>query len=161
MLNSWLLSSSYLMSTDSSLTCLGLVSRWALPGLTRIQHRMIKQISPDKSMNCNSTTASFTVSAEPWALLSCASLPADSAFYDVSVRRLTALLQASFPRYLAASQLPFASNYCTLIILKYRGSLTGDLNPISSCPCRAYTIFCSRLRGCFVIYSFLHFRRFF
>jgi len=118
----------------------GLGSRWALPGFTQNQHRMIKQISPDKDMNCHSTTASFTVSAEPWASLSCANLPTDSAFYDVSVRRLTALLQASFPQSLAALQLPFASNCCTLIILKYRGSLTGDLNPISSCPCRAYTI---------------------
>ena len=140
MLSSWLLSGSYLMSTDSSLTCLGLVSRWALPGLTRIQHRMIKQISPDKNMNFHSTTASFTVSAGLWALLSMANLPTDSAFYDVSVRRLTALLQASFPQSLAALQLPFASNCCTLIKIKYRGSLTGDLNPISSCPCRAYTL---------------------
>ncbi len=108
-------------------------------------------------MNFHSTTASFPVSTEPRALLSCANLPADSAFYDVSVPfgKLRAgsgsLLcylsrgvffyptgQASSPRDLAASQLPFASNYCTLIILKYRGSLTGDLNPISSCPCRAY-----------------------
>ena len=53
--------------------------------LSQTQHRMIKQISPDKSMNYHSTTASFTVSTEPRALLSCANLPADSAFYDVSV----------------------------------------------------------------------------
>ncbi len=59
---------------------------------------MIKQISPDKSINFHSKTAPFTVSVEPGALLSCANLPTDSAFYDVSVRRLTALLQASFPR---------------------------------------------------------------
>ena len=74
-------------------------------------------LAPAKAgdMNFNSTTASFTVSAEPWASLSCANLPADSAFYDVSVRRLTALLQASFPRYLAAPQLPFASNYCMIL----------------------------------------------
>ncbi len=89
-------------------------------------------------MNFRSTTASFTVSAEPGALLSCANLPADSALYDVSVRRLTALLRASFPRCLAAPQLLFASNCCTLK-KKYRGSLTEDLHLISSCPCRAYT----------------------
>ncbi len=87
----------------------------ALPGLaTELNHRMIKQISPDKNMNFHSTTASFTVSAELRALLSMANLPTDSAFYDVSVRRLTALLQASFPQRLAALQLPFANSCCTL-----------------------------------------------
>jgi hypothetical protein len=65
-------------------------------------------------MNFHSTTASFTVSTEPGASLSCANLPTDSAFYDVSVRRLIALLQASSPQSLAALQLPFASNCCTL-----------------------------------------------
>jgi len=137
MRNPWLLSGSYLMPVDSSLTCLGLVSRWALPGLTRIQHRMIKQISPDKNMNFHSTTASFTVSAGLWALLSMANLPTDSAFYDVSVRRLTVLLQASFPQNLAAPQLPFANSFCTFK-KQYRSSPIGDLHPISSCPCRAY-----------------------
>ena len=108
---------------------------------------MIKQISPDKDMNFHSTTASFTVSTEPRALLSCANLPADSAFYDVSV---------PFGKLRAGSGLLFCyrlpshdtsrDRSClslvitvTLIILKYTGSLTGDLNPISSCPCRAYT----------------------
>ena len=143
MLSSWLLSGSCsrrLPSADSTLIGLGLVHPGGPAGSYRkTQHRMIKQISPDKGMNFHSTTASFTASTEPGASLSCANLPVDSAFYDVSVRRLTALLRASFPRCLAAPQLPFASNCCTLIILKYRGSLTGDLNPISSCPCRAYT----------------------
>ena len=114
MLNSWPLSGSYLMPVDSTLACLGLVSRWALPGLTTNSHRMIKQISPDKNMNFHSTTASFTVSIELRALLSMANLPMDSAFYDVSVRRLTVLLQASFPQNLAAPQLPFANSFCTL-----------------------------------------------
>ena len=104
---------------------------------TKLKHRMIKQISPDKGMNFRSTTASFTVSAEPWALLSCASLPTDSACYDVSVRRLNALLQASFPQSLAALQLPLANSCCTLN--KYRSSPIRDLHPISSRPCRAYT----------------------
>ena len=97
----------------------------------------LKQISPDKDMNFHSTTASFTVSTEPWASLSCANLPMDSALYDVSVRRLTVLLQASFPQSLAALQLPFANSCCTLN--KYRSSPIRDLHPISSCPCRAYT----------------------
>ncbi len=88
-------------------------------------------------MNFNSTTASFTVSAELWALLSMANLPTDSAFHDVSVRRLTVLLQASFPQNLAAPQLPFANSFCTFK-KQYRSSPIGDLHPISSCPCRAY-----------------------
>ena len=93
---------------------IGLDNPGVRPGLTKRSASHVKQISPDKNMNCRSTTASFTVSAEPRALLSCASLPADSALYDVSVRRLTALLQASFPQSLAALQLSFASNCCTL-----------------------------------------------
>ena len=144
MLSSWLLSGSCsrrLPSADSKLIGLGLVHPGGPAGsYHKTRHRMIKQTSPDKSMNFHKATVSFTVSAEPSALLSCASLPADSALYDVSVRRLTALLQASFPQSLTALQLPFASNCCTLNI-KYRGSLTGDLNPISSCPRRAYTAF--------------------
>ena len=73
-----------------------------------------KQISPDKNMNCRSTTASFTVSDEPRASLSCANLPTDSAFYDVSVRRLTALLQTSSRPRLATTPLSFASSYSIL-----------------------------------------------
>ena len=105
-------------------------------------------------MNFRSTTAPFTVSAEPGALLS----PADSAFYDVSVPfgKLKAgsgsLLcylsrgvffyptgQASFPQSLTALQLPFANSSC--ILRKHTGvSLIRDLHPISSssCPCWAY-----------------------
>jgi len=104
----------------------------------RNKHRMIKQISPDKNMNCRSTTASFTVSDEPRASLSCANLPTDSAFYDVSVRRLTALLQTSFRPRLATTPLSFANSYSTLKT-KYWDPTTEDLHLISSCPCRAYT----------------------
>ena len=70
-------------------------------------------------MNFRSATASFTVSDEPWASLSCANLPTDSAFYDVSVRRLTALLQTSFRPRLATTPLSFASSYS--ILEKYTG----------------------------------------
>ncbi|MDQ5769493.1 hypothetical protein, partial [Thiothrix subterranea] len=43
------------------------------------------------------------------------------------------------PPALAGWQLPSASSYAAL---KARtvGSPTGDLHPMSSCPCRAYTI---------------------
>ncbi|MCH7676950.1 hypothetical protein IH879_18670 [candidate division KSB1 bacterium] len=83
----------------------------------------------------------LTVSAELGALLSCANLPADSALYDVSVRRLTSRrfgIQASFPQSLAALQLPFANN-CSTLKSRYWGSLIEDLHLSSSCPCRAYT----------------------
>ena len=53
--------------------------------------RLGRQISPDKEVNCRCTTAPFTISPEPWASLCGANLPGDSALYDVSVRRLTAL----------------------------------------------------------------------
>ncbi len=149
MLSSWALSGSCsrrLPSADSKLIGLGLVHPGGPAGsYHKTRHRMIKQISPDKSMNCHSTTASFTVSTEPRALLSCANLPMDSAFYDVSVRRLTALLQASSPQSLAALQLPFANNY-SILKSRYWGSLIGDLHPSSSCPCRAYT---SGFSGCY------------
>lgn len=51
----------------------------------------------DKTVNCPCTTASFTVPPEPlgfvvlWQLI-----PEVSAFYDVSVRRLTGLPPASY-----------------------------------------------------------------
>ena len=84
--------------------------------LTQRATSHVKQISPDKDMNCRSTTASFTVSAEPWASLSCANLPTDSAFYDVSVRRLTALLQTSSRPRLATTPLSFANGCSNLKI---------------------------------------------
>jgi hypothetical protein len=49
------------------------------------------QISPDKDVNCCCTTAAFTLSPEPWALVCCATLPFEVALYAISVRRLTAL----------------------------------------------------------------------
>ena len=49
------------------------------------------QIAPDKNVNYRCTTAAFTLSPEPGALLCSANLPGDWALYAVSVRRLTAL----------------------------------------------------------------------
>ena len=51
----------------------------------------VRQISPDKDVNCRYTTAAFTLSPEPGASLCCANLPGDWALYAVSVRRLTGL----------------------------------------------------------------------
>lgn len=53
--------------------------------------RQLRQISPDKDVNCGCTTAAFTLSPEPGASLCCANLPGDWALYAISVRRLTAL----------------------------------------------------------------------
>ena len=59
-----------------------------------------EQISPDsfqyplegyKNVNFHYTTATFTISPEPWASLRGANLPGDLALYAVSVRRLIAL----------------------------------------------------------------------
>jgi len=49
------------------------------------------QVSPDKDVNCDYATATFTVSPESRALSCCADLPGDSALYAVSVRRLIVL----------------------------------------------------------------------
>jgi len=51
----------------------------------------VEQISPDKNVNCDYTTAAFTLSLEPWASSCGANLPGDWALYAVSVRRLIAL----------------------------------------------------------------------
>ena len=49
------------------------------------------------------------------ALLCCASLPAPSALYGLSVRRLTVLTPASFPRGLATPQLLLSSTWAILL----------------------------------------------
>jgi len=66
----------------------------------------VEQTSPDKDVNCCYTTAAFTVSAEPRALLCCANSPADSALYAVSVRQLIALPYASSRQNLTIPPLP-------------------------------------------------------
>ena len=64
-----------------------------------------EQISLSKDANSACATAPFTSEAEHRALLCCASLPAPSAWNGISVRRLTGLTAASFPRDLAIPQL--------------------------------------------------------
>jgi len=51
----------------------------------------VRQVSPDKNVNCHYATAAFTLSPESWALSCCADLPGDWALYAVSVRWLIAL----------------------------------------------------------------------
>ena len=56
-----------------------------------LRHSRVGQISPDKDVDFHHTAASFTLSAESWASVCGATLPADWALYDVSVRRLVVL----------------------------------------------------------------------
>jgi hypothetical protein len=51
----------------------------------------VRQISPDKNVNCCYTTAAFTLSLESGASLCCANSPGDWALYAVSIRQLIAL----------------------------------------------------------------------
>ena len=117
-------------------------------------------------MNFRYTTAAFTISPEPWASLCCANSPGNLALYAVSVRRLIALhsrldirfthsrLRRAF-RFAPPSDRTSRFRPCLRLILlliyqiltgfMYRGTSlpkrTG--HPISSRPCRAYTIQCT------------------
>jgi hypothetical protein len=125
-----------------------LVSRWPRPA----RHRLVSiapfdgsdgQISPDKNVNFHDATAAFTVSPEPGALSCRADLPGDSALYAVSVRRLNRFalrLPSDGPsRFRPCLRLVLVQMCNTLL----QDSRTGDLHPISSRPCRAYTRCCS------------------
>jgi hypothetical protein len=69
-----------------------------------------EQISPDKNVNCLCTTVSLTVSPKPEGFVLCGRLALGiSAFYDISVRRLTDLPPASFRHPLASLPLLLAS----------------------------------------------------
>ena len=121
-----------------------------------------KQVFPDKKVNfpyvgkrgTRLRHASFTVSPVPWASTCCAALPRDSALYDVSVRQLTnsesrsslTYTPAFFRPCLTATPLLSVSTLC-YASQHYIGTRTGDLNPISSRPCRAYTIKSSRRKN--------------
>jgi len=71
------------------------------------------EISPSKGVNLRCTTPCFTCGGESRTSLCCASSSPPSASLHVSVRGLAVLTTASFPRYLAAPQLP-SSNACIL-----------------------------------------------
>ena len=81
------------------------------------------QISLSKDVNSACATAPFTSGGEHRASLCGASLPAPSASYGISVRRLTGLTAASFPRDLAIPQLPRSS--ASAILLPEPGRRVG------------------------------------
>jgi hypothetical protein len=76
------------------------------------------QISLSKDANSACATAPFTSGGEHRASLCGASLPAPSALNGISVRRLTGLTAASFPRDLAIPQLLLSSAYAILRTMK-------------------------------------------
>jgi len=76
------------------------------------------QISLSKDANFACATAPFTSRADTGASLCCASLPAPSALNGISVRRLTGLTAASFPRDLAIPQLLLSSASAILQAVK-------------------------------------------
>ena len=100
---------------------------------------LVKQISPNKNMNCHCTTPSFTVSREPLDFVTlCPLIPETQPCMTFLSVGSQLCASASFPPALAGWQLPSASSYAALEA-RTVGSPTGDLHPMSSCPCRAYT----------------------
>ena len=105
--------------------------------------RLVGQASPDKVVSLPCTTAPFTVSpASLGFAVWCRLASGHSAFYGISVRRLAGLPPASFGPGLAATPLPSARGWRHT---PFHGgdTPTGDLHPIDSRPCRAYTRQCS------------------
>jgi hypothetical protein len=108
--------------------------------LVRIFQSRVKQISPDKNVNCHCTASSFTLSLEPVGFVILGSLTPETTpsmmFLFVSSQFCA---QASSPQFLADLQLPSASRY-TCPILNKVGSPTEDFHLISSRPCWAYQV---------------------
>lgn len=100
---------------------------------------LVKQTSPNKDMNCHCTTPPFTVSREPLDFVTlCPLIPETQPCMTFLSVGLQLCASASFPPALTGWQLPSASSYAALKS-SAGGSPTGDLHPVSSCPCRAYT----------------------
>ena len=97
------------------------------------------QISLSKDVNSACATAPFTSGREHRAWLCGASLPAPSASYGISVRRLTGLTAASFPRDLAIPQLLLSSASAILLpesenkmsVFPHRGLSPHQFTPMS------------------------------
>jgi hypothetical protein len=125
----------------------------AIRGAAKKQRPHVGQASPDKNVNCRYTTAAFTLSPESGAL-SCCAHSAGSGHPEQSRRVLTypetgpcmpflsvgsqLCTRASFRRNLTAPPLPSANVYVH-VSRRRQDSHIGDLHPISSRPCRAYT----------------------
>jgi hypothetical protein len=138
-----LLTSSGLRGEASPLLCPRLTSapsrrtsRSAAPGVAAV---LGAQISLSKDVNSACATAPFTSGGEHRAWLCGASLPAPSALDGISVRRLTGLTAASFPRDLAIPQLLPSSASAILLpdsenkmtVFPHRGLAPHQFTPMS------------------------------
>ena len=98
-----------------------------------------EQISLSKDVNSACATAPFTSGGEHGTSLCGASLPAPSALYGISVRRLTGLTAASFPRGLAIPRLLLSSASAILptmtasrtAVFPHRGLAPHQFTPMS------------------------------
>ena len=85
--------------------------------LTAISRWLVKQISPDKNVNCRCTASSFTVSLEPVDFVTlCPLIPETQPYMTFLFVGSQFCTQASFPHLLADLQLPSASSYHHRII---------------------------------------------
>jgi hypothetical protein len=104
-------------------------------------HRHGRQISPNKNMSLQRATATFTLSTGPGGLRHLVLTRPET---EPSMRFL---FVGSHLCARAPSDKPSRTCPCRrlIVILTPSGPPTGDSHPISSCPCRAYTI---GFRGC-------------
>ena len=107
--------------------------------LTAISRWLVKQISPDKNVNCRCTASSFTVSLEPVDFVTlCPLIPETQPYMTFLFVGSQFCTQASFSQHLAMLQLPSASSYNHSKLMNEVGSPTEDFHLISSRPCWAY-----------------------
>jgi hypothetical protein len=105
-----------------------------------------KQISPDKDVNFPCTTAAFTLPPEPSGFVVLCQLAQELSLVCgfCSSARTFALRLPSDPSSRRRPCLPLVL-LIVFMNMNTIGSRTGDLHPISSRPCRAYT---TRSSGC-------------
>ena len=92
-----------------------------------------EQISLSRDANSACASAPFSSGGEHRVLRCGASLPAPSAWNGISVRRLTGLTAASFPRNLAIPQLPY-SIACAILLPMQASLMTVFLRAGTSTP---------------------------
>jgi len=76
-----------------------------------VYRSLVKQISPDKNVNCPRATASFTVAVRSHGFVVLCQLAFSLASYDVLVHQFAVLRPASSGLTRAGKPLPFTSSY--------------------------------------------------